>query len=204
MGWPKAKKKSYGHRAGVVPNLRVGCGLGNARTKGRPAVLNVSNSRSYSTEGTNHVANAIDSLALRCYEKPDMVVDRKLYKMLCSDKFLIIAYNQIKSRPGDITLGSPEPRREWGGNIENDGINNVFVFIQKLSHELRSETFTPGSGIKKGSPPSPRDKIVQEGIRIILNAIYEPTFLDSSHGFRPNRGCHTALEAIKVHFQDAS
>lgn len=201
-GWPKGRK-TYGHRVGVVPDLRVtslGYSLGNARTKGRPTVFNVSNNRSYSTGGTNNVANAIDSLALHCSEKPDMVVDRKLYKMLCSEKFIIIAYNQIKSRPGNITPGIV--------NETLDGINNDFFL--KLSQELRSETFqfTPGRRIQipKGGtrPASPRDKIVQEAIRIILNAIYEPAFIESSHGFRPNRGCHTALEAIKLHFQSAS
>jgi group II intron reverse transcriptase/maturase len=45
--------------------------------------------------------------------------------------------------------------------------------------------------------PSFRDKLVQEVIRAILEAIYEPTFLESSHGYRPKRSCHTALCQIK-------
>jgi retron-type reverse transcriptase len=204
MGWPKGCK-TYGHRVGVVPYLRVtslGYSLGNARTKGRPTVFNVSDSRSYSTGGTNNVANAIDSLAQHCSERPDKVVDRKLYKMLCSEGFLIIAYNKIKGRPGNITSG-----------IVNERIDNGFIL--ELSQELRSETFkfTPGRRVqiyqaKGGARPLTiayfRDRIVQEAIRIILNAIYEPTFLESSHGFRPNRGCHTALEAIKQNFKSAS
>lgn len=204
MGWPKGCK-TYGHRVGVVPNLRVtslGYSLGNARTKGRPTVFNVSDSRSYSTGGTNNVADAIDSLAQHSREKPDNVVDRKLYKMLCSEWVLIIAYNNIKSVPGNITPGKV-----------NEGISNEFIL--KLSQELRSETFqfTPSRGIqvtqaKGGARPLTiaylQDKIVQEAIRIILNAIYEPTFIESSHGFRPNRGCHTALEAIKRKFKSVS
>jgi retron-type reverse transcriptase len=50
----------------------------------------------------------------------------------------------------------------------------------------------------------PRDKIVQEVMRMILETIFEPTFLDNSHGFRPNRGCHTALRKIKTQFGAAS
>lgn len=98
MGWPKGCKTN-GHRVGVVPNQRVtslGYSLGNARTKGRPTVNNVSKCRSYSTGGTNNVANAIDSLARHCSERPDKVVDRKLLKMLSSEGFLIIAYYKIK------------------------------------------------------------------------------------------------------------
>src|SRR5437588_8751771 len=40
------------------------------------------------------------------------------------------------------------------------------------------------------------DKIVAEVIRSILQAYYEPTFSPHSHGFRPGRGCHTALQEI--------
>jgi retron-type reverse transcriptase len=50
----------------------------------------------------------------------------------------------------------------------------------------------------------PRDKIVQEVMRMILEAIFEPTFSEDSHGFRPNRGCHTALRKIKTQFGSAS
>ena len=44
--------------------------------------------------------------------------------------------------------------------------------------------------------PTWSDKMVQEVIRTILEAYYEPQFSDSSHGFRPNRGCHTAINKI--------
>src|SRR5438477_10168064 len=40
------------------------------------------------------------------------------------------------------------------------------------------------------------DKLVQEVIRLVLEAYYEPQFSDQSHGFRPERGCHTALREI--------
>ncbi|MFC7442736.1 reverse transcriptase domain-containing protein [Laceyella putida] len=41
------------------------------------------------------------------------------------------------------------------------------------------------------------DKILQEAIRLILEAYYEPQFSTHSHGFRPKRGCHTALNEIQ-------
>ncbi len=45
--------------------------------------------------------------------------------------------------------------------------------------------------------PTASDRLVQEAVRIILEAIYEPVFSNQSHGFRPGRSCHTALETIK-------
>src|SRR5262245_53881247 len=45
------------------------------------------------------------------------------------------------------------------------------------------------------------DKIVQGAFREVLEAIYEPIFLEGSHGFRPGRSCHTAVKALRDHLQ---
>ena len=44
--------------------------------------------------------------------------------------------------------------------------------------------------------PTWSDKLVGEVVRLLLEAYYEPTFSDRSHGFRPGRGCHTALREV--------
>jgi retron-type reverse transcriptase len=44
--------------------------------------------------------------------------------------------------------------------------------------------------------PTWSDKLVGEVIRLLLEAYYEPTFSDRSHGFRPRKGCHTALREV--------
>jgi retron-type reverse transcriptase len=44
--------------------------------------------------------------------------------------------------------------------------------------------------------PTWSDKLVGEVIRLLLEAYYEPRFSDRSHGFRPGRGCHTALREV--------
>lgn len=43
---------------------------------------------------------------------------------------------------------------------------------------------------------SMEDKIVQEALREIIEVVYEPVFLDNSHGFRPGRSAHDALRAL--------
>lgn len=59
----------------------------------------------------------------------------------------------------------------------------------------------PKPGKKEERPlgvGAPKEKIVQKGIQIILEAIYEPIFLDCSHGFRPERSTHSALKPLHL------
>ena len=121
-----------------------------------------------------------------------------IYKKFMLDRNLhLIAYDKLKSKPGNMTPGiSPETQ---------DGISNVE--LEKIIDKLRTEKFqfSPSrrvyipkkdGGKRPLSVGNPRDKIVQEVMRMILEAMYEPKFKDSSHGFRINRGCHTALRTI--------
>lgn len=52
--------------------------------------------------------------------------------------------------------------------------------------------------MRKLSFPNGKDKLVQECVRIILDCIYEPTFSNLSHGFRPNRSIHSAVAQIEI------
>lgn len=49
--------------------------------------------------------------------------------------------------------------------------------------------------------PSTKDRLVQEVLRVILEAIFEPVFGKNSHGFRPGRDCHTALKQVNTQFK---
>ena len=51
--------------------------------------------------------------------------------------------------------------------------------------------------------PTFNDKLIQEVVRMVLEAIYEGSFEYTSHGFRPNRSCHTALTHIQKEFSGA-
>ena len=80
--------------------------------------------------------------------------------------------------------------------------------IETIIKALRDDTFQwrPARRVyipKKNGKKRPlglpdwSDKLVQEVIRLLLNAYYEPQFSNHSHGFRPERGCHTALREVK-------
>ncbi len=108
------------------------------------------------------------------------------------------AYARIYSNAGALTKG--------GGPTTLDGFSQAR--IDALIGQLRTGTYRPTPVRRVYVPkrngkkrplglPSGDDKLVQEVVRHILERIYEPVFQDSSHGFRPARSCHTALEAIK-------
>lgn len=148
------------------------------------------------------VSAKLNKLALRSHSASDLIIDRDLHNLLSNTETLIYAYENIKSKPGNMTPGvNPETL---------DGISRGK--LESLAAKLKSEQFTfapsrkvqipkASGGTRTLSIASPMDKIVQEAMRLILEAIYEPLFKDSSHGFRPNRGCHTALKQVKQEFQ---
>ena len=124
-----------------------------------------------------------------------------VFHILTDIDILKAAYFKIKSKPGNLPPG---------GDLETlDGLDNDW-FID-ISRQLSTGAFQfkpsrrldipkPKGGTRPLGIVSPRDKIIQEAMRLILEAIFEPSFSDNSHGFRPLRGCHTALNAYRLKF----
>ncbi len=120
-----------------------------------------------------------------------------VYRQLFNPNLYLLAYSRIYKNNGAMTPGGTEETV--------DGMSRKK--IESLIEDIRYERFrwTPVRRInipKKNGKTRPlgiptwTDKLAQEVIRLILSAYYEPQFSDSSHGFRPERGCHTALTVI--------
>jgi group II intron reverse transcriptase/maturase len=118
---------------------------------------------------------------------------------------LIYAYELIKSNPGNMTRGvTPETL----DHIDLPWILRIEKELQKGTYRFKTirRTYIPKPGKLEKRPlgiASPRDKIVQKALQLILEALFEPTFKNCSHGFRPKRGCHTALNQIRMQFHTA-
>lgn len=130
---------------------------------------------------------------------------QRLYRNLYNPEFYLLAYKNIYANAGSMTAGSD------GATISGMSLER----INKIIERMKDHSYTPNPArreyIKKKNSdkkrplgiPSADDKLVQEVIRMILEAIYEPTFSKYSHGFRPKKSCHTALRQLSLEFTGA-
>ncbi|MFR9546996.1 MAG: group II intron reverse transcriptase/maturase [Rikenellaceae bacterium] len=126
---------------------------------------------------------------------------RRLYRILFNNEMFYIAYQRISVNKGGMTAGS-----------DNQTLDEMRLSrIQNLIDSLKDESYQPKPARRVYIPkkngkkrplgiPSTDDKLVQEVLRMILETIYEGQFENCSHGFRPNRSCHTALAQIQKSF----
>ncbi|MGL6201543.1 MAG: reverse transcriptase domain-containing protein [Lachnospiraceae bacterium] len=145
--------------------------------------------------------NVLKSLEEKSYNESYKY--ERLYRNLYNTEFYLLAYKNIATSQGSMTAGTD-------GNTL-DGMS--LARIERIIASLKNHSYQPNPArrtyiAKKNSDkkrplgiPSTNDKLVQEIIRMILEAIYEQRFSDSSHGFRPNRSCHTALIHVKHTFK---
>lgn len=129
----------------------------------------------------------------------------RLYRNLYNPEFYLLAYQNIAKSQGSMTAGAD------GQTLDGMSMER----IERIIAKMKDHSYQPNPArrvyiAKKNSNkkrplgiPSTDDKLIQEIIRMILEAIYEPTFSNNSHGFRPNRSCHTALKEITTLFTGA-
>ncbi len=128
----------------------------------------------------------------------------RLYRYMLRPDLYYIAYNNLYSNNGAATKGVNDDTA--------DGFSEKK--IEKIIKSLTDESYTPNPSRRiyrkkqngKMRPlgiPTFTDKLVQEVMRVILESVYEPVFLDCSHGFRPGKGCHTALKSVEFHLNGA-
>ena len=128
----------------------------------------------------------------------------RLYRILFNEELFYVAYHKIASNGGSTTKGSD------GRSIDEMSLAR----IETLIASLKDESYQPHPSRRVHIPkkngktrplgiPAFEDKLVQEVVRMILEAIYEGHFETTSHGFRPKRSCHTALLHIQKTFSGA-
>ena len=121
----------------------------------------------------------------------------ELYRQLFNPQLYLLAYGRIYSNKGAMTPGAT------GETADGMSLGKIGRIIDALRHERyrwspTKRIYIPKKNGKQrplGLPPW-SDKLVGEVVRLLLEAYYEPSFSGRSHGFRPGRGCHTALREV--------
>lgn len=128
----------------------------------------------------------------------------RLYRNLYNPEFYLMAYSKIYHKEGNMTSGTD------GQTIDGFNMKKIESLIelmktQSYSPEPARRTYIPkkNGGKRPLGIPFFYDKLVQEVLRTILESIYNSTFSEHSHGFRPNTSCHTALTEIAHTFTGA-
>jgi group II intron reverse transcriptase/maturase len=126
----------------------------------------------------------------------------RLYRNLYNPDFYLLAYQNVYANKGAMTPGIDGLTLDGYGT---ERVNSVIESLKDHSYQPNPARrhYIPKKNSNKKRPlgiPSANDKLVQEIVRMMLESIYEPTFSNKSHGFRPKRSCHTALLQIQHNF----
>ena len=133
--------------------------------------------------------------------KKDLPLER-VYSNICDVNLFLIAYHSLAKRKGALTKG-----------LDIETIDEMSLKkINKIIEMLKNGEYKPKPSRRVNIPkangktrslgiPCWTDKLIQRAVMMVLEAYYEPIFSTHSHGFRPNKGCHTALEEIAINWR---
>ena len=121
----------------------------------------------------------------------------ELYRQMFNPQLYLLAWGRIYSNKGAMTPGIT------GETPDGMSLARIGRVIDALRHErfrfrpVKRHYIPKKNGDKRPlGLPTWTDKLVGEVMRLLLEAYYEPQFSGRSHGFRPRRGCHTALSEV--------
>ena len=125
----------------------------------------------------------------------------KLFRYLLRPDIYYVAYQNLYANNGAATKGVDE---DTADGFSEDKVNRIIEALRNGTYEpkpVRRTYIKKKNGkMRPLGLPTFTDKLVQDVIRMVLQAIYEPVFSNYSHGFRPGRSCHTALAQLKHEF----
>lgn len=126
---------------------------------------------------------------------------KNVYQLISDPEILKASYSQIKSRKGSMTPG-----------IDFKDLNSIVVnenLFTRIGHDIRTEKYQPKPTKRVMIPkrngkdrplgiPTIEDRLVQQSLKLLLEAVYEKKFSKRSHGYHPNKGVHTVTKNLRL------
>lgn len=163
--------------------------------------------RNITSKGRQQVQSNKNDLTTMCgFERLKEIADGSLepvhnvYRVVYDPEILKASYYKLKSNPASLVAG-----------IDQKDLNSLCInekYFSTLSNKLKTEQYEPvpvkrllipkqNGSIRRLSLPSIEDRIVQRSLLFLLEAVFEKTFTEKNHGFRPKKGAHTACKNIR-------
>lgn len=163
--------------------------------------------RNITSKGRQQVQSNKNDLATMCgFGRLKEIADGSLepvhnvYRVVYDPEILKASYYKLKSNPASMVAG-----------IDQKDLNSLCIndeYFSILSNKLKTEQYESApvkrllipkqdGRIRRLSLPSIEDRIVQRSLLFLLEAVFEKTFSEKNHGFRPKKGAHTACKSIR-------
>jgi group II intron reverse transcriptase/maturase len=122
----------------------------------------------------------------------------ELYRQLFNPQLYLLAYGRIYSNDGAMTPGVTQETADGMSMAKIERIIDAMRHERYRFSPVRRTWIPKKNGtLRPLGLPTWSDKLVGEVVRLLLEAYYEPQFSGRSHGYRPGRGCHTALSEVE-------
>lgn len=128
---------------------------------------------------------------------------QRVYRHLKNREFFLLAYARLYAHDGALTPGTDPNDTVDAMSLAR--IDDIIKSLDEGTYQWKPAkriTIRKANGeLRPLGLPGWNDKLLQHVLHMVLSAYYEPQFSPSSHGFRPERGCHTALQNILFHWK---
>src|SRR6266576_1507308 len=121
----------------------------------------------------------------------------ELYRQLFNPQMYLLAYGRIYSNKGAMTPGATQETVDGMSQAKIGRVIDAMRYERyRFSPARRAYIPKKNGKLRPLGLPTWPDKLAGEVVRLLLEAYYEPVFSGRSHGFRPRKGCHTALREV--------
>ena len=191
-GLPKLRKK-HGNGASILDHSKIMKDFIKIEGEQEKNVL-----RSNKTSSLSDLLNLI----IETNKANSKTINIAVIKTISNTNLLELAYNLNKSKNSSLTKGHIN---ETLDGYSKFNIDNASKLLQegkfKFSPARIVEIPKKDTKTRKLSITSPREKVIEKAMQMVIEPMYEPFFLEYSHGFRPGKGTHTALKYVDSKFK---